>query len=215
MDSSSADATRTLSAVLVIGLTGGIGAGKSEVAALLAKHDATVIDVDALGRQVLEPTGAAHHAVVARFGPAIVARDGSIDRSVLAGLVFGDEQALADLTAISHPAIDALLAEQVAAARVAGAQVVVLDMAVLVESKLGRGLYDKVVVVEAPWLTRLARLRDRGLSTEEAEARDKMQATDAERRAVADEVILNDGDLAGVEAEVERVWRRLVSPSAV
>jgi dephospho-CoA kinase len=199
--------------VLVIGLTGGIGAGKSTVARLLAKHGAQVIDVDALGRNVLERDGGAYDAVVGRFGRGILAEDGRIDRAALAAVVFGDDQALADLTAISHPAINALLAQRLAACEGQGVGVVVLDMAVLVESQLGRGLYDTVVVVEAPWELRLARLRGRGLSEPDARARRDAQATDAERRAVADHVVVNDDGMHELAAHVDRLWQRLISPS--
>jgi dephospho-CoA kinase len=203
-----------LRSVLVVGLTGGIGAGKSTVARLLAKRGAVVVDVDALGRRVLERDRGAYEDVVRRFGRSILAADGRIDRAALAAVVFGDEQALVDLTAISHPAINALLSQRIAACEGEGVGVVVLDMAVLVESDLGRGLYDNVVVVEAPWELRLARLRGRGLSAAEAEARRDAQATDGERRAIADEVIVNDGDMGGLEGKVERVWQRLISLSA-
>jgi len=198
--------------VLVIGLTGGIGAGKSTVAALLARRGAAVIDVDGLGREVLNRGGRAYDGVVARFGPAVVGDDGQIDRAALATTVFADDRALADLTSISHPAINALLADRLAALDAAHAAVVVLDMAVLVESQLGRGLYDTVVVVEAPWPVRLGRLVARGITEADAVARREAQATDRERRAVADFVIVNAGDLEALAIETDIVWGKLVSP---
>ena len=198
--------------MLVIGLTGGIGAGKSTVAAMLAKRGAAVIDVDELGRDVLVRGGGAYDGVVARFGPDVVGSDGEIDRGALAATVFADDRALADLTSISHPAINALLADRLSQLDAAGAPVVVLDMAVLVESQLGRGLYDTVVVVEAPWPLRLARLVGRGLSEHEAVARRDAQATDGERRAVADFLIDNKGDLETLDAELDALWAKLVSP---
>lgn len=197
----------------VIGLTGGIGAGKSTVAGLFADLGASNIDVDALGRDVLRRGGAAYDGVIARFGANIVGSDGQIDRSALAATVFADDRALADLTSISHPAINALLADRLAEVDAAGAEVVVLDMAVLVESQLGRGLYDTVIVVEAPWSVRLPRLTSRGLTEQEAVARRDAQATDAERRAVADFVIENTGDLETLATEVDALWAKLVSPS--
>jgi dephospho-CoA kinase len=199
--------------VLVVGLTGGIGAGKSTVAARFAQRGATVIDVDALGRQVLEPDGGAYDAVVRRFGHAVVGDDGRIDRTALARVVFGDERALADLTTISHPAINALLADRLSELDRSGTAVVVLDMAVLVESELGRGQYDQVVVVEAPWPLRLERLAARGMRPADAQARRDAQATDAERRAVADFVIVNDGDEAELARRVDVLWDELVSLS--
>jgi dephospho-CoA kinase len=202
--------------VLVVGLTGGIGVGKSTVAELLAARGASVVDVDELGWEVLQLGGRATEGVVARFGPVVVGPDGGIDRKALAVLVFRDPAALGDLTAISHPAINEALRERLRMARAAGAQVVVLDMAVLVESRLGydaggRRLYDAVVVVEAPWALRLARLVRRGMTAEEAVARRDAQAFDEERRAHADHIIVNDSDQAHLAAEVGRVWTSLVS----
>jgi dephospho-CoA kinase len=200
--------------VLVIGLTGGIGAGKSTVATLLAKRGAAVIDVDELGRDVLGPGGRARDGVIARFGAAVVGTDGEVDRAALAATVFGDDRALADLTSISHPAINTLLADRLAELAESGPAVMVLDMAVLVESQLGRGFYDTVVVVEAPWSQRVARLTARGLTEHEAVARRDAQATDAERRAVADFVVDNSGDVEALTSEVDALWIKLVSPLA-
>lgn len=200
----------------IIGLTGGIGAGKSTVARLLGRHGAAVIDVDGLGREVLEPGGSAVQQVRERFGPGVVADDGGIDRRVLAAVVFADPDELRALEAISHPAIDAAidarLDEEPADA------VVVLDMAVLVESSLGRALpsgrgYDTVVVVEAPLDVRLERLVERGHTLDDARARMAAQATDDERRAVAHHVVVNDGDLDALAAKVEALWPELSAGS--
>lgn len=190
----------------VVGLTGGIGAGKSTVAARLAERGAEVIDVDAVGKQVIEVGGRAHGALLAEFGAAVLGDDGRLDRAALASQVFGDPERLAALTAISHPAINAELAELVGAS---DAQVVVLDMAILVESNLGEGLYDTVVVVEAPVDVRLARLAERGMAEDDARARMANQATDEERRAVADHVLVNDGDLIALRSTVDHLWRAL------
>ena len=188
----------------VIGLTGGIGVGKSTVAAELERLGATVVDCDGLGRLVVEPDGRAYPALVERFGQGIVAADGTIDRPALAAIVFGDAGALADLNAITHPAIDLEIADAIAAA---DSPVVVLDMAVLVESELGRGQYHEVVVVEAPVEVRLERLaRDRGMSEDQARARMDSQASDDERRAVADHIIVNDGALDHLMEAVGRFW---------
>jgi dephospho-CoA kinase len=196
--------------MIVVGLTGGIGAGKSTVARLMAARGADVIDVDAVGRSVLRRRdGAAYARVVSRFGAGVVGADGEIDRALLAAKVFGDEAALADLTAISHPAINAELARRLNRAT---SEVVVLDMAVLVESDLGRGLYKVVVVVEAPWPVRLERLLGRGLTEAEAAARRDAQATDAARRKIADHVLLNDDGLSPLAAAVDRMWPKLLTP---
>lgn len=195
----------------IVGLTGGIGAGKTTVARLLAPLGAHVIDVDAIGRDVLTPGGSAEAAVLARFGPAVVSRSGQIDRAALAALVFADPAQLAALEAISHPAINAELDRHLDTADAAGAALVVLDMAVLVGSRLGRDLpsgrsYDTVVVVEAPEPVRIRRLVDlRGMTAADARARIEAQPSDEERRRVADHVVINDGDRAGLVAAVTRL----------
>ncbi|MEM7340374.1 MAG: dephospho-CoA kinase [Actinomycetota bacterium] len=197
---------------LVVGLTGGIGAGKSTASALLADLGADVVDCDLLGRQVAEPGGRAHDAVVDRFGADVVAVDGSLDRAALASIVFAAPEALADLNAITHPAIDAEIATRIAGA--ADDVVVVLDMAILVETDLGRGQYDHVLVIEASEATRLERLASqRGMAATDARARMANQATDAQRRAVADAVITNDGDIDDLAAAIEDWWRRHVTAS--
>ena len=200
----SEETTRTAS---VIGLTGGIGSGKSTVAAMLGALGAFVVDCDALGRQVIEPHGRAYARVVDRFGPGIVRDDGQIDRGALAAIVFRDENELAALNAISHPAIDAEIADRIADA--APDQIVVLDMAVLVETDLGAGQYDIVVVVEAPLDVRLARLAHRGMSADDARARIASQASDEQRREVADFVIDNAGSIDDLRDEVTTLWDAL------
>jgi len=204
--------------VLVIGLTGGIGSGKSTVAALLAERGATVIDVDALGREVIAPGGRAEGQVIVEFGPEITDAEGHIDRAGLARVVFGQPEALTRLTAISHPAINAELADRLDAVRgdeCSAESVVVLDMAILVESTLGRGdpehSYTKVVVVEAPPDLRVRRAVARGMEADDVRARIASQATDDERRAVADAVITNDGDLATLAERVDELWRLVLS----
>jgi dephospho-CoA kinase len=191
----------------VVGLTGGIGTGKSTVAAMLAELGAIVVDCDALGRQVIEPGGRAYARVIERFGSHIVRDDGHIDRAALAAIVFRDETELAALNAISHPAIDAEIADRIAAAP--PDVIVVLDMAVLVESNLGAGQYDVVVVVEAPLEARLARLARRGMSEDDARARIDSQASDEQRRAVADHLVDNAGDLDALRRAVSALWKAL------
>ena len=204
--------------MLVIGLTGGIGSGKSTVATLLAERGATVIDVDALGREVIAPGGRAEGQVIVEFGPEITDAEGHIDRAGLARVVFGQPEALTRLTAISHPAINAELADRLDAVRgdeCSAESVVVLDMAILVESTLGRGgpehSYTKVVVVEAPPDLRVRRAVARGMEADDVRARIASQATDDERRAVADAVITNDGDLATLAERVDELWRLVLS----
>jgi dephospho-CoA kinase len=204
--------------MLIVGLTGGIGSGKSTVGALLAAHGAHVIDVDAVGRQVIAPGGRAEADVLAEFGPSIVtdAKDGDrrhIDRAALARAVFGKPDELFRLTAISHPAINAELADRIDALPATG--IVVLDMAILVESNLGRlpdgRTYSMVVVVEAPDEMRVGRAVARGMQADDVRARIASQATDEERRAVADVVIVNDGDLPALDAAVAELWSRLTA----
>ena len=200
--------------MLVVGLTGGIGAGKSTAAARFAERGAAVIDVDAIGRDVLEPGGRAERGVIDVFGPGILNEHGHIDRGRVAAEVFGRPERLAALEAVSHPAINAELdsrLEELSDGIVVG--VVVLDMAVLAESRLGqlesgRG-YAKVVVVEAPVEVRLPRLIERGLTEEQARARMNSQATDVQRRALADHVIVNDGSPDDLAAAVDQVWAEL------
>ena len=197
----------TMPTVLVVGLTGGIGVGKTTVARLLAGHGAVVVDCDALGRAVVEPGGLAHDAVVRRFGPGVVRADGTIDRPALARIVFGDPGTLADLNGITHPAIDVEIGRAIAVAP--AGSVVVLDMAVLVETRLGKGQYDLVVVVEAPLAVRLDRLAGRGMAADEARARFAAQATDADRRAVGDLFVDNGGDEDALARTVARLWTEL------
>lgn len=188
----------------VVGLTGGIGVGKSTVAALLADRGATIVDCDGLGRVVVQPGGRAYQGVIDRFGTDIVQDDGQLDRAKLGSVVFSDTEALADLNSITHPAIDLEIADAIAAASTAP---VVLDMAVLVESDLGKGQYHEVLVVEAPLPVRLERLSStRGMSEEDAMARISSQADDEQRRAVADYVIVNGGTEAELATEVDRFW---------
>ncbi len=199
----------------VVGLCGGIGAGKSTVAALLADHGAAVVDVDALGRHVLTEPGVLDD-VVAEFGPGVVGDDGNIDRAALAAEVFACEGRLADLEAISHPAINRAIGRRLDELEKSDQPtgLVILDMAVLVESDLGRlddgRGYDEVVVVEADPEVRLRRLAGRGMDPADAQSRMASQATDAERRAVADHVLVNNGDQRDLVDAVADLFPRLV-----
>lgn len=197
--------------MLIVGLTGGIGSGKSTVASMLAARGAVVIDVDGVGRDVIAPGGRAVTEVIAAFGKGVADADGHIDRAALAQAVFGDPAALARLTAISHPAINAEIVERLGA--LPRDAVVVLDMAILVESNLGRidaaHSYSKVIVVEAPVELRVARAVARGMAEADVRRRMAAQATDEQRRAVADVVIVNDGDLVTLAARVDQAWRQI------
>jgi dephospho-CoA kinase len=199
--------------VFIVGLTGGIGAGKTTVARMLAERGAHVIDVDALGRRVLEADGRAYKDVVDAFGPQILDDSGRIDRAALARIVFADPGALARLTSISHPAINAELVELLDA--LPDETLVVLDMAVLAESNLGRPdpghSYRFVVTVEAPAETRVERAVERGFDASDARRRMGSQATDDQRRALSDVVIVNDGDLEALAAKVDELWKTLRS----
>lgn len=202
--------------MLVVGLTGGIGAGKSTAAARFGELGAVVIDVDAIGREVLAPGGRAEQGVIDSFGRGILDDNGLIDRAKVAAEVFGRPDRLAALEAISHPAINAELDSRLQDLADSGeVRVVVLDMAVLAESRLGRlesgRGYTEVVVVEAPEEVRLPRLLQRGLSEEQARARMASQATDAQRRALAGHVIVNDGSPEELAAAVDRTWAELTS----
>jgi dephospho-CoA kinase len=188
----------------MVGLTGGIGAGKSEVARRLAELGAIVIDSDRLAREVVEPGTEGLAEVVAAFGPEVLGPDGALDRPALGRRVFGDEAARRRLEAIIHPRVRARSAELIAAAPPDA--VVVNDIPLLVESGLGAG-FDVVVVVAASEETRLRRLaRSRGMSADEARSRMAAQATDEQRRAAADVVLDNDGSLEELRAAVDRLW---------
>ncbi len=192
----------------MVGLTGGVGAGKSAVSALLAGHGAVVIDADAIAREVVEPGTAGYDAVVARFGPGVVADDGALDRAAIAAIVFEDEAARQDLNAIVHPLVGKRSTELMAA--IPGGAIVVYDVPLLVEGGLAAG-FDCVVVVEAAEATRLARLAERGLPEAQARARMAAQAGDDERRAVAHEVVDNNGPCEALADEVRKLWQRLLA----
>ncbi|WP_336029594.1 dephospho-CoA kinase [Geodermatophilus sp. FMUSA9-8] len=196
--------------MLRIGLTGGIGSGKSTVAALLAARGAVVVDADRIAREVVEPGTPGLAAVVASFGPGVLTADGALDRAALASIVFADPEARARLDGIVHPLVRARAQEVVAGA--AADAVVVQDVPLLVETGQA-GQYDLVLVVEADLETRVARLLLRGLTEEDARARIAAQATDEQRRAVADVVLDNSGAPDALAAQVERLWAERVVPA--
>ena len=191
-----------------VGLTGGIGSGKSAVAAALTELGAVVIDADQISRDLVVAGSPALSQIRERFGAHVLAADGSLARGKLADIVFGDETALADLNAIMHPRIAAETAARLE--RVPSGAVVVYDMPLLVETGTA-DQWDSVLVVTAPLAARLDRLREtRGMTREQTLARIEAQATDAERLAVADIVIENSGSLADLAGEVKQAWRSLV-----
>jgi dephospho-CoA kinase len=196
--------------MLSVGLTGGIGSGKSTVARLLDDLGAVVVDADAVAREVVEPGMPALTAIRERFGDAVFTSDGVLDRPALGRVVFADPSALADLESITHPAIWRRTAELREA--VSTEKVLVHDMPLIVEKGMGAD-YHLVVVVGVDAGERLDRLvRDRGMSPEDAQARIDAQADDAARRAAADVWLDNNGTRAQLEVDVRRLWAERLEP---
>jgi dephospho-CoA kinase len=187
-------------------LTGGLGAGKSTVATMLAEHGAIIIDADRLAREVVSRGTVGFDAVLDRFGPDMVGADGELDRARLAGIVFADPGARDDLNAIVHPLVRQRAAQVMAAAPPDA--IVVYDVPLLAETDGGAD-FDVVVVVEADIETRLRRLAERGLPEEQARSRIAAQASDEQRRAIAHELLRNDGSRESLAAQVDELWRRL------
>lgn len=197
--------------MLVLGLTGGIGSGKSTVSRLLADRGAFVIDADVVARDVVAPGEPGLAAVLAEFGPAVALPDGSLDREALGQLVFADDAARARLSGILHPLIGVRTAELWAAAEAAGAEVLVHDVPLLVESHL-EDSYDEVIVVDVPPEVQIERLqRFRGMSAEDAQRRLDAQAPRHVRLAVATVVIDNSGTLKDLEERVEALWKKFLA----
>ncbi|WP_097963509.1 dephospho-CoA kinase [Streptomyces sp. or20] len=198
--------------MLKVGLTGGIGAGKSEVSRLLVKYGAVLIDSDRIAREVVEPGTPGLAAVVEEFGPGVLTAEGTLDRPALGALVFADAGRLAALNAIVHPLVGARAAELERAAPEDA--VVVHDVPLLTENGLAP-LYDLVVVVDATAETQLDRLVTlRGMTESDARARMAAQATRDRRRAVADLIVDNDGPLEALEPQVRTVWDELARRAA-
>jgi dephospho-CoA kinase len=194
--------------MLKVGLTGGIGAGKSEVSRLLVEHGAVLIDADRIAREVVAPGTAGLAAVVDAFGEGVLAEDGSLDRPRLGSIVFADAEKLAVLNSIVHPLVGARSRELEEAA--AEDSVVVHDVPLLAENGLAP-LYDLVIVVDASPETQLDRLvRLRGMTEEDARARMAAQATRDKRLEIADVVIDNDVPLEALQRRVRDVWADLV-----
>jgi dephospho-CoA kinase len=186
-----------------IGLTGGIGSGKSTVSALFSALGAYVVDADAIAREVVAPGSAGLDALVEEFGPEILSPDGALDRAALAEVVFADSSARERLNAITHPRIAARTAELVAG--LPSDAVMIHDVPLLAELGL-QGAYDLVVVVDAPEQVRIDRLVARGLTQPDARARIKAQASREQRLGIADIVIDNSGDLQALREQVQKAW---------
>ncbi|HEX3782175.1 MAG TPA: dephospho-CoA kinase [Pseudonocardiaceae bacterium] len=196
--------------MLRVGLTGGIGSGKSTVSGRLAEHGATIIDADRIARQVVEPGSIGLAKVTEAFGGEVLAPDGSLDRAALARVVFADDSARQRLNGIVHPLIGTRTAELTSAAPEDA--VLVHDVPLLVENGLAP-MYHLVIVVDAPVPERIRRLvRDRGMTEEEITARIAAQADEARRRAVADVWLDNGGSQDEVLAEVDALWADRLVP---
>ena len=193
--------------VLSVALTGGIGAGKTTVARLLAQRGAILIDSDVLSREVVEPGTPGLEAIVERFGPALLAADGSLDRQALGTIIFADAQARADLNGIVHPEVRRRRAELIASAP--DGSIVISVIPLLVEGGLQDG-FDGVIVVDVPIDTQVDRLKARSdLDDQQARARVNAQASRDERLEVADWVIENSGSYDQLRQQVEVVWDAL------
>ena len=191
---------------MYIGLTGGIGSGKSTAARMFADLGATVIDADAIAREVLGPGQLGHESIVNKFGDDILDSSGNIDRSILAAKVFENSAELKELEDIVHPAVASKVLE-IRESLPAGITVI-YDTPLLVEKKL-QDQFDQVVIVLAPEPLRTQRLIDRGLAERDISARMSKQASDDQRRAVANFVIDNSGSLAQLRAQVQNVWNQI------
>ena len=189
-----------------VGLTGGIGAGKSTVADLFSQKGAVVIRSDELARQVIEPQTPGFQQVIDRFGKDFVNSEGYIDRAKLAQIVFQDDAALNDLENIIHPLVRSKTNQIID--QHTSETIIVNEIPLLLEKKM-ESLFDFLVIVISSEKNRLERLAQRGLAAEQATARMAKQVSDEERKAAADFLIVNDGNLDQLEADVEKIWQTL------
>lgn len=195
--------------MLLVGLTGNIGSGKSTVAQLFSERGATIIDADVLARRAVEVGTPAFKAIVERWGTSVLAADGAIDRAALRRVVFSDSQQLEQLNKIVHPAVERMRVALVEQARQRRDRVVVCDIPLLFEKKM-TGKFDRIVLVDAPRPVRLERLvRDRGLRETEAMDIIVAQMPAELKRARADFIIDNDDTLAALDRQVAEVWSSL------
>ena len=195
--------------MLLVGLTGNIGSGKSTVAQLLSERGATIIDADVLARRAVEQGSDAYRGIVARWGTSVLGSDGALDRSALRRIVFSDAAELEQLNAIVHPEVERMRAALVDQARLRGDRLVVCDIPLLFERRMTDD-FDRIVLVDAPRPVRLERLvRERGLRETEAMDMIVAQMPAELKRARADHVIDNDGSLTQLDDRVTQVWSAL------
>ncbi len=190
-----------------VGLTGGIGAGKSTVADMFSKLGAVVIRSDELARQVIEPNTPGFQKVLSRFGNQILQENGSIDRQKLAQIVFNDQNSLKDLEEIIHPLVRNKTNELIESQT--QETIVVNEVPLLLEKKMEK-MFDFLVVVISSEKNRINRLQKRGISEPEAKKRMSLQVSDEARKSSADSLITNDGNIDQLEADVAKVWQDLL-----
>lgn len=201
--------------MLLVGLTGNIGSGKSTVAQMLSERGATIIDADVLARRAVETGTAAFDQIVARWGPAVLAPDGHLDRAALRRIVFGDHEQLEELNQIVHPEVERLRARLVEQARKREDRIVVCDIPLLFERHM-TDRFDRIILVDAHRAVRLERLvSDRGLRETEAMEMIAAQMPAELKRARADFVIDNDGTLMQLERRVHDVWSELQEAAGI
>ena len=200
---------------ITIGITGGIGSGKSTAARILAELGAPAIDADKVGHEIYQPGTPAYRELVEAFGESILAADGTIDRRKLGPIVFGDPAALTRLNAIVHPKMFARMGEMVAAMRRGGeSRPIVIEAAILIEANW-QPLFDEIWLVTASREHVIERVeRDRGLKPEQTEARIRAQLSDDERRRYATREVRNDGTLEDLRGAIARVWRETLAHTA-
>jgi len=198
------------SLMLLVGLTGNIGSGKSVVARMLAERGATIVDADVLARRAVEPGTQAFDEIVARWGSPVLAPDGHLDRAALRGIVFGDRRQLEELNQIVHPVVERMGDAAIEEARGRGTRIVICDIPLLFERHL-IDRFDRIILVDAPRPIRLERLaQDRGLRETEAMEMIAAQMPAVLKRARADFVIENDGTLDELKTRVNDVWSALL-----
>ncbi|MGH7915907.1 MAG: dephospho-CoA kinase [Candidatus Binataceae bacterium] len=196
--------------MLTIGLTGGIGSGKSTVAGILADLGAPIIDADKVGHAIYQPGGPAYADLVTAFGKEILAADGTVDRRKLGPIVFANPMALKRLNAIVHPKMFERMREMTTAMRAGGERKpIVIEAAILIEANW-QPLFDEIWLVVASRPRVIERVeRDRGLKPAQTEARIKAQLSDDDRRPFASIIINNDGTIADLRAKVTELWRQV------